>query len=312
MRAAFMRTLSELAERDERIVLLTSDLGYMALEAFAEKFPQRFFNVGIAEQNMIGLATGLAEAGFIPFAYSIAPFAVLRPYEFIRNGPIAHHLSVRIVGMGGGLEYGYDGISHYGHDDIGVLRVQSGITLVTPADYEQARSALLKTYHLPGPIYYRLSKDDRTIVPELNGQFELGRLQCIGQGGDLVMIAMGSIAGEACQAVQDLVAQDIRAALFVAASINPPPLDDLRETLSRYRLAVTVEAHAINGGLGSLVAEVIAESGSQCILVRCGIEEQLDGVVGSQRYLYDKYGLSGKKIAAKTIAALQRLDANKG
>lgn len=312
MRNTFIRTLIELAERDERILLLTSDLGYMALETFAERFPQRFFNVGIAEQNMIGLATGLAEAGFIPFAYSIAPFAVLRPYEFIRNGPIAHHLPVRIVGMGGGLEYGYDGISHYGHDDIGVLRVQPGITILTPADYEQARSALLSTCHLPGPIYYRLSKDDHSIIPELNGRFELGRTECITQGKDLLIIAMGSIAGEAYQAVQDLKQQGIGASLLVAASINPPPLDDLRKKLSGHRLAVTVEAHHITGGLGSMVAEILAESGGRCKLVRCGIEEPLDGVVGSQRYLYDKYGLSGQMIAAKALAALQQIGSSKG
>jgi transketolase len=312
MRNTFIKTLIELAKRDERILLLTSDLGYMALEPFAEKFPQRFFNVGIAEQNMIGLATGLAEAGFVPFAYSIVPFAVLRPYEFIRNGPIAHHLPVRIVGMGGGLEYGYDGISHYGHDDVGVLRIQPGITIITPADYEQARSAFLKTCHLPGPVYYRLSKNDQAIVPELNGYFELGRAKCIGQGRDLLIIAMGAIAVEAYNAIKDLANQGIGAALMVVASINPPPLNDLKDALSGYRLALTVEAHYITGGLGSMVAEVIAESGVRCKLVRCGIEEQIDGFVGSRRYLYDKYGLSRKMIAGRAVAALQEMGSCKG
>jgi transketolase len=312
MRNTFIKTLIELAERDKRILLLTSDLGYMALEPFAEKFPQRLFNVGIAEQNMIGLATGLAEAGFVPFAYSIVPFAVLRPYEFIRNGPIAHHLPVRIVGMGGGLEYGYDGISHYGHDDVGVLRIQPGITIITPADYEQARSAFLKTCHLPGPIYYRLSKNDQAIIPELNGYFELGRAKCIGQGRDLLIIAMGAIAGEAYNAIKDLANQGIGAAMMVVASINPPPLDDLKDALSGYRLALTVEAHFITGGIGSMVSEVIAESGIRCKLVRCGIEEQIDGFVGSQRYLYDKYGLSGKMIADRAVAALQEMGSCKG
>ena len=312
MRNTFIKTLIELAEGDERILLLTSDLGYMALEPFAEKFPKRFFNVGIAEQNMIGLATGLAEAGFVPFAYSIAPFAVLRPYEFIRNGPIAHHLPVRIVGMGGGLEYGYDGISHYGHDDVGALRIQPGITIITPADYEQARSAFLKTCHLPGPIYYRLSKDDQAIVPELDGYFELGRAKCIGKGRDLLIIAMGAIAGEAYSAIKDLRNQGIGAALMVVASISPPPMDDLRDALSGYRLALTVEAHYITGGIGSMVSEVIAESGVRCKLVRCGIEEQMDGFVGSQRCLYDKYGLSGRMIVERAVTALQEMGSCKG
>ena len=299
MRNTFIRTLIQLAECDERILLLTSDLGYRALEPFAEKFPKRFFNVGIAEQNMIGLATGLAEAGFIPFAYSITPFAVLRPYEFIRNGPIDHQLPVRIVGMGGGLEYCYDGISHYGHDDVGVLRVQPGITIVTPADYEQARCAFLKTCHLPGPIYYRLSKDEQTIIPELNGYFELGRAKCIGNGKDLIIIAMGTMASEAYSSIKELANQGINATMMVVACINPPPTDDLKEALSQFRLAVTVEAHYITGGLGSMVSEVIAESGIRCRVVRCGIENKMDGFVGSQRYLYDKYGVSGRMITAK-------------
>jgi transketolase len=308
MRNTFIRTLIELAEGDERILLLTSDLGYRALEPFAEKFPKRFFNVGIAEQNMIGLATGLAEAGFVPFTYSIAPFAVLRPYEFIRNGPVDHQLPVRIVGMGGGLEYCNDGISHYGHDDVGVLRVQSGITIVTPADYEQARSAFLKTCHLRGPIYYRLSKDEQTIIPELNGYFELGRAKCIGDGKDLLIIAMGTIASEAYSSVKELADQGIHATMMVVSCINPPPADDLEEALSKFRLAITVEAHYIAGGLGSMVSEVIAESGIPCRLVRCGIENQMDSFVGSQQYLYDKYGISGRMIALKVKEVFEKLD----
>jgi transketolase len=307
MRNAFVKTLVELAEQDERILLLTSDLGYMALEPFVEKFPKRFFNVGIAEQNMIGLATGLAEAGFRPFAYSIVPFAVLRPYEFIRNGPIAHRLPVRIVGMGGGFSYSHDGISHYGHDDIGVLRVQPGITIVVPADHEQARSALLTTSDLPGPVYYRLSKGNQTIIPELNGHFELGRAQCIGSGKDVMIVAMGTIAGEAHKALEDLVKQGISAGMAVVASISPPPVDDLRERLSHCRLAATVEDHYITGGLGSMVSEIIAESGLQCPLVRFGIQEQMDGFVGSQRYLYDRYGVSSRMIANRVLHALQEI-----
>src|SRR5438093_2400618 len=137
MRRAFVNTLVELAERDPRILLLTGDLGYLALEPFSERFPDRFFNVGVAEQNMVGLATGLAEAGYIPFCYSIVTFASLRPYEFIRNGPILHQLPVRVVGVGGGVEYGHNGATHYGLEDVGVMRVQPGISVIAPADAQQ-------------------------------------------------------------------------------------------------------------------------------------------------------------------------------
>ena len=139
MRGAFVKTLTELAYDHPEIVLLTGDLGFMALEPFANAFPDRYYNVGVAEQNMVGIATGLAEAGFIPFVYSIVTFATLRPYEFIRNGPILHHLRVRIVGIGGGFEYGASGFSHHGLEDVGVMRVQPAISIIAPADAQQRR-----------------------------------------------------------------------------------------------------------------------------------------------------------------------------
>jgi transketolase len=160
MRGAFVRTLVELADRDRRIALLTGDLGYMALEPFMEKHGDRFFNIGVAEQNMVGIATGLAESGFIPFVYSIVTFATLRPYEFIRNGPVWHQLPVRIVGVGGGFEYGAQGLSHHGLEDVGVMRVQPGMSVVAPADHQQMASALRATWNVPGPVYYRIGKDD--------------------------------------------------------------------------------------------------------------------------------------------------------
>ena len=134
MRRAFVRSLIELAEQDERVVLLTGDLGFMVLEPFAERFPDRFINAGVAEQNMLGVATGLADGGMIPYVYSIATFATLRPYEFIRNGAALHRLPVRIVGVGGGLDYGQNGITHWALEDIGVLRIQPEMTVIAPAD----------------------------------------------------------------------------------------------------------------------------------------------------------------------------------
>src|SRR5262245_32799658 len=134
MRVTFFETLAELAASDRRIVLMTGDIGFMVLDAFVSRHPDRFFNAGVAEQNMMGLATGLAEAGFIPFVYSIIPFAVLRPYEFVRNGPVLHGLPVRIVGVGAGVEYGQHGFSHYGLEDIAVTRTHPNLAVLAPAD----------------------------------------------------------------------------------------------------------------------------------------------------------------------------------
>ena len=139
MRGTFVNTLCDIARQDERIVLLTGDLGFTVLEPFREAHPKRFYNVGVAEQNMVGLATGLAESGLIPFCYSIGTFASLRPFEFIRNGPVLHHLPVRIVGLGAGFEYGTAGTTHFSLEDIGVLRTQPGLDIIAPADFEQRR-----------------------------------------------------------------------------------------------------------------------------------------------------------------------------
>jgi transketolase len=306
MRQAFVQTLTELAARDPRILLLTADLGYLALEPFAERHPSRFFNVGVAEQNMVGVATGLAEAGFIPFVYSIVPFAALRPYEFIRNGPIQHRLPVRIVGVGGGLEYGTNGLSHYGLEDIAVMRTQPGLTVIAPADAPQARTAVAATWDLPGPVYYRLGKDDKAVVPGLEGRFELGKLQRLRDGSDLLLIAMGSVATEAAAAAQALAAHGVSCSLVVIASVSPAPVDELAGLLAHHPAVLAVEAHYRVGGLGSLLAEVIAERDLRCHLVRCGVDTLPNGITGSQRYLHHRYGLSAEKLVESALATVRR------
>jgi transketolase len=299
-----VETLTELAERDPRIVLLTGDLGFTVVERFATRFPERFFNVGVAEQNMIGLATGLAESGFTPFAYSIATFAALRPYEFIRNGPVHQRLPVRIVGVGAGLEYGTNGVTHYALEDIALMRVQPGLTVLAPADHLQARAALLATVDLPGPVYLRLGKDDTATVPGLEGRFDLGRAQLLGQGGDVLLVATGAVTTHAAGAVRALEGRGIDASLLVVASVSPAPTDDLVEALSRYSVALTVEAHYAVGGLGSLVSELVAERGLPCRIVRCGISHPPHGISGSESYLHEAHGLSAEALADTALQAL--------
>lgn len=304
MRSAFVGALLELMERHSRILLLTGDLGFTVLEPFRERFPDRFFNVGVAEQNMVGLATGLAEAGFIPFVYSIATFASLRPYEFIRNGPILQRLPVRIVGIGGGFDYGTAGSSHHSLEDIGIMRIQPGISVVVPADYEQARTAILATWNLPQPVYYRIGKDEKTLIPGLKGQFDLEKAQVVREGSDLAIVAIGSVASEAVSAAKVLAGQGISCAVVVVASLNPAPIEHLAEILKNLPLAITVEAHYVVGGIGSLVSEIVAERSLQCQVVRCGAKVAPTGMFGSQAYMHQQHGISGKKLAEAACAAL--------
>jgi transketolase len=290
LRRAFIRTLVDLAKDDERIVLMTGDLGYTVVEPFADRFPTRFFNVGVAEQNLLGLATGLAESGFIPFVYSMTTFVVLRAYEFIRNGPIAHGLPVRIVGVGGGFEYASAGFTHFGIDDVGVMRVQPGLTIIAPADHEQAASALRATWSLDGPVYYRLGKDDVSIVAGLNGRFESSRAQVLAEGRDLLVLAMGAIARQADEAVTQLAARGLSVGLIIVDTVSPPPLEQLR--------------HALVGGLGSLVSEIVAEHGLRCRVTRCGVATMPVGRTGSEAYMAAQHGLSTEGLVASAVRAL--------
>jgi transketolase len=304
MRAAFVRALVDVAQQDDRVVLLTGDLGFMALEPFRDKFPDRFYNVGVAEQNMIGVATGLAESGFRPYCYSIVPFAVFRPYEMIRDGPVLHGLPVTIVGMGGGFEYGTAGPTHYGIEDIGVMRLLQDMAVVAPADADQTMTAVACLSRWPGPAYLRLGKNDRIQVPGLDGRFDLGRVQQVREGTDVVIFTMGGIAASAVAASDQLRAAGISAAVVIIASVRPSPVDDIHRLVVSHPKAVTVEAHVTNGGVGSLVAEVIAESGADCRLLRIGVERPYGQRGGSEEYLNSIHGLDPSATATRIRAFL--------
>ena len=303
VRKVLISTLIELAEADPRVLLLTGDLGYLVVEPFAEKFPERFINAGVAEQNMVGIATGLAEAGYIPFVYSIGCFAALRPYEFIRNGPIAHQFPVRIIGVGGGFDYGHNGITHHNLEDLGVMRFQPGITVVAPADDALVRSALLATHALPGPVYFRLGKDSRQIV-ELGGRFTLDGVETIRNGKDLVILATGGITVQAVAAAEKLSQAGIEATVVVVASLSQIAARELSNVLKDFRLAATIEDHYVSGGLGSFVAEAIAESGLGCKLLRAGVTAVTDGHSGSQAYLAHRHGFSSEAFVTKILREL--------
>jgi transketolase len=304
LRKAFIRTLAQIAEDDERVLLLTTDLGYMALEEFRERFPARFYNCGVAEQNMVGMATGLAEAGYIPFAYSIATFAALRAFEFIRNGPVLHRLPVRIVGMGMGFEYGHAGPTHHAVEDVAALRTLPGLSIVIAADSAQTETALRDTWNAPGPVYYSLGKDDRASVPGLNGRFAMDRVQVVREGGDIALAAMGSIAAEVAVAADELSAQGIEACVIVVSSFNPDPADDLARVLASHALVISVEAQSISGGLAAMIATTIASRGLPCRLWPLAVHASPDGSSGSQQDRWRKHGLDRREIVRTALRAL--------
>ena len=227
----------------------------------------------------------------------------MRPYEFIRNGPVLHELPVRIVGMGGGLDYGHNGVTHYAVEDLALMRAQPELTILAPADGTQARSAVAAAGALDRPAYLRLEREGRPVAG-LDGRFAVGRAELIGAAGDVLIVAIGSVAHKAVAAADLLASEGIDAAVAVVSSFNPSPVEDLAEALAHARAAVTVEAHYTDGGLGSFVAEIVAERALDCRVVRCGVTRMPRGATGSREYLLSLYGLTAPRLAAAAVEAL--------
>jgi transketolase len=306
VRKAFAETLLELAAADDRIFLITGDLGWSVLEDFAARRPERFLNAGVAEANMAGLAAGLAQTGFIPFIYSIATFSSMRCYEQVRNGALLHRLPVRVVGIGGGYEYGHAGPTHYALEDLAIARAQPGMTVLAPADPAQARSAVRATMDLPGPAYLRIGKGNNPEVPGLDGRFALGRPEVVREGRDVLFIACGSIAHEALAAARALEARGISAAVAVLAHLGFVASPPLVELLGRFKAVVSAEYGYAAGGLGSLVAEAIAQEGLGCRLKIRGVDHPFSAVTGSESYMRARSGLDAPSLAVAARELLAR------
>lgn len=306
MRKVFVEELTTLAKRNKKIVLLTADLGFMVLEPFKKLLPKQFYNVGVMEQNMVGVATGLAMNGYIPFIYSITTFITLRAFEFIRNGPAAHHLPVRIIGIGSGVEYSHDGLSHHAYDDLGVMRMLPNLSIIAPADNVQTRIALRETWNRPEPVYYRLSKNESEDVPNLRGRYAFNRLNVVGRGEDCVLFATGTMALQACKAAQELEKQHITCTVAVISTIQPIATSQIANLLSTHRLAVTIEAHYPTGGIGTVVSEIHSELPTQARLLRLGLRYTPKQKLGDLDYYYRKNGLTVNAIVRTVVKNLPK------
>jgi len=296
VRTAFIESLVEQARSNPRIMLLTADLGFTVLERFAKEFPTRFFNVGVAEANMIGVATGLALDGWIPYVYSIATFAAMRGFEQFRDGPVLHQLPVRIIGIGGGFAYGHAGITHFALEDYAIYRALPGMTVLSPADPSQTRTMMRRIEALPGPVYCRLGKGGNPELPGLDGRFSLDGIELIGDGRDVLLLGTGSISFQVAEAAADLAREGIRATMGVAATLHPGPVEALERLGRAFPLVVTIEEHFVTGGLGSLAAEVFSRGGAGPRLHRMGVNEMTLGISGSAEFLRARVGLSRPQI----------------
>jgi transketolase len=307
MRTALVETLCALAAEDGRVMLLTADLGWGVLEPFARAFPDRFLNVGVAEQNMLGVATGLALEGAVPFAYSIATFATMRCFEQFRDGPVLHGLPVRLIGVGGGFAYGHAGPTHHALEDLCLTRTLPGVSVIAPGDGSQARAALRATLDLHGPAYLRIDKNERADLPGLDGRFALDRPELVRGGRDVLLLATGSVGFEALQAAEALEARGVSAAVAVLAHLGPTAGPALSRLLGRFGRVITVEEGAPTGALGALAAEAIARDGLRCRLTAQGTRGPLVGPGGGVDYHRRLHGLDAASLAG-LVADLLDLD----
>ncbi|MDB9508655.1 transketolase C-terminal domain-containing protein [Microcystis aeruginosa CS-338/01] len=306
MRTAFINTLCEIAKKDERIWLLCGDLGYSVLEGFAGQFPQRFVNVGIAEQNMIGIAAGLAMCGKIVFVYSIVNFPIMRCFEQIRNDVCYHNLNVNIVAVGGGLTYGSLGYTHHGMEDLAVMRVLPNMTVIAPGDPLEAKLATQAIANLSSPCYLRLGKAGEPQVHTREPQFEIGKAIELQSGTDLTLISIGGMLDLTVKAAEKLTMQGYSIEVLSMPTLYPLDEQSVLQSAEKTKKIITLEEHGI-GGLGSAVAEVLAQSSETVEFKPLRLKREAVKTAGSQAVLRSQQGLDLDGIVQSALAMLQRV-----
>jgi transketolase len=298
MRDAFLEKLTKLAAADKDIVLLTADLGFGVFEDFESRFPGQYFNVGVAEQNMTGLAAGLALEGKKVITYSIGNFPTLRCLEQIRNDACYHDLNITIVASGGGFSYGSLGMSHHATEDIAILRALPAMSVVAPGTAWEAGEATEALVNLDGVGYLRL---DKTVANGSSASsFSLGRSIRYKEGKDVTLLVTGGILRDVIQAAELLQELGIDAGVVSMHSIKPIDKDAIIAASNETGGIVTIEEHNINGGLGGAVAEVCMDGGvAPKVFLRIGLGDQYSSIVGSQDYLRAYYQMDATAIAER-------------
>jgi transketolase len=295
MRTAFIETLCQVAERDPRVWLVTGDLGYSVLERFSDRFPTRYLNAGVAEQNMVGVAAGLAQAGKIVFVYSIANFPTLRCLEQVRNDVCYHQLSVKIVAVGCGLAYGGHGYTHHGVEDLGVMSLLPHMTVFAPGDPVETRWATRTLVECPGPAYLRLGKAGEPIVHKDEPAFEIGKAVQVLDGTQATLISTGGMLETAVQSARLLAARGKSIRVLSMPTLRPLDEAAILAEARRTGRIVTLEEHG-PGGLGTMVGECLAQAGLGVRFRPLRLLQDPTVCAGSQAYLCGKHGLSLERI----------------
>jgi transketolase len=298
MRDAFISELVALAAEDPTIFLVVGDLGFSVIEEFAERFPDRFLNSGVAEQTMLGVASGLASAGFKVFVYSIGNFPTVRCLEQIRNDVCYHDRAVTVVSVGGGLSYGNLGYTHHAIEDLALMRALPKMRVLSPSDPFEARALTRYAAENPGPTYLRLGKNGEPLLRRAStGPVQPEVLQLLRAGDDIVFLTTGSIANAVLEAANLLDDHGVSARVISVPFLKPFP-DVVLDAVVGARVIVTVEEHSEVAGFGSAVLEAASKRRISNPIHTFGLPEELAGqLIGSQSYLQEQAGLSPQSIA---------------
>lgn len=303
MRTAFIKSLLDCAAEDPRIWLLCGDLGYGVLEPFSQRFPDRFINVGVAEQNMIGVAAGLALTGRKVLCYSIGNFNTLRCYEQIRNDVCYHHCDVKIVSVGGGLAYGGHGYTHHAVEDLAAMRALPNMTVMAPGD--PAEVAFLTRWMLAhaGPCYLRLGKAGEPQLHEAGTQFAPGAIVSLRAGRGLLLLTTGGMLATGLEVARDLAAVGIEGGVASCPFLKPLDETFLGVAAGAVPWLVTLEEHSRFGGLADAVGSVLAGlAAPRARLLPFSVPElALKGVAGSQAELLRRVALDAPSISAAIL-----------
>ena len=306
MRTAFAQTLMELAQEDSRIYLLIGDVGFGVFEPFAQAFPDRFVNVGVAEANLTGIAAGLALSGIVPFTYSIGNFPTLRCLEQVRNDVCYNDANVKLVAVGGGVAYGALGATHHATEDLAIMRALPNMIVVSPGDPIETRLATRAARNLKGPMYLRLGRAGEPRVHSSIPDFCIGEAIEVRAGDDITLIATGGILHTCLLASDKLQSEGISSGVLSMHTLKPLDHEAVAKAARETEAIFTVEEHSVVGGLGSAVADVLVElEGPHPIFKPIGLPDAFSHLVGSQDYLRTMLGLSADGIAETVLNTLR-------
>ena len=297
MRSVFNKVLVDIAQKDPRVYMVLADIGYGEIEPFRDAFPERFINCGVAEQNMAGVACGVALEGNIVVTYSIANFPTLRCLEQIRNDSCYHNANVKVVIIGGGLAYGPLGVSHQATEDIAIMRALPNMVVVCPCDFVEAEAATRAMMAHPGPVFYRCGYKKEPPVHQGSIDFKLGKAIQVRDGRDLTFIFTGTIGNQVVPAADALEKEGIHCRIISMHTVKPIDHEAIIAAAWETGGLVVVEEHQCIGGLGGAVSEVLTNA---CVAPQRFLHLALPDVyvskVGTHDWLLDQYGLSSRKI----------------